>query len=607
MNVETIVHNKASPLLSDESFRLEWDSLCDRCPWATAFQSHRFARVWFSIYRRQFEPLLLTSRSAGGALQGMLVLARSIVNGSLSVVGGCQAEYQAWVCEPGIGEAFPKAALAALRREFPGAQVTFRYLPASTPTAWLADPQVSRLCLLRTHRRPVWEFGTGEGIAASLKKANNKNRLRQLKKLGPFEFTRVTNPAEVEALFDEMVGLYDLRHGAVHGALPFCSIDHQKEFHVAMLREPGLMHATVMRVGGRLAAAHFGVCSKSEVHFGTIVHDPRLAKHSPGKLQFLLLAQLLQQEGFGQADLTPGDDAYKERHATAWDEVHTLDVFPSPLARAKAAAGLGLSGAVKRLLKQRGITTCEARHQARRFRRPARAASTLVRSVCAWVGGRCETWVYLRDLGACPELAAGAGTEPAAATGRARFCIRRDAWGDLLAYHPTSTGLSRQTFLSTAMARLEAGEHAYTATDAGRLIYLAWMAERPSPEIVADALPGLAIPPDSALVQDLYLFDEAPRPLPALALRAMLRDARCASLQRAIVLDSGANTACRYLLESTGFGYAGSIKCETRFGRRHRRAEGTERLAASAGQATPAEPRRRGRLPVQTTTAAATA
>jgi len=97
--------------------------------------------------------------------------------------------------------------------------------------------------------------------------------------------------------------------------------------------------------------------------------------------------------------------------------------------------------------------------------------------------------------------------------------IRRDDLKDLLAY----TGPSRQRFMSTALRRIEEGQHVYTRVENGRLTQCGWLIETPDEQTVAQILPRLAVPPRHALALDLQTFGKVASPLALL--RAMRNDA----------------------------------------------------------------------------------
>jgi len=57
-----------------------------------------------------------------------------------------------------------------------------------------------------------------------------------------------------------------------------------RPFHLAMMKAPALLHATVLKVEDEFAAPHFRTYSNKEVQMGIIAHNPFLGKYLPGKL-----------------------------------------------------------------------------------------------------------------------------------------------------------------------------------------------------------------------------------------------------------------------------------------------------------------------------------
>lgn len=556
MRIQLITGAEATDLLARQQFLEEWAALHARCPWATSFQSHRFARAWYGTYPDLYEPVLIVSRGADGLLRGLLTLARSKTDRLLVVAGWEQAEYHSWVCAPEDGNLFPMHAARELRRAFPAASLLFRYLAPGTPLRWLKSPEGRRYCLAKSYRRPLLRLGDGSEIIQSLKKSSNKSRLKRLEKLGGFEFRRVTDVGEYESLFERIVTLYDFRHGAVQGSDPFCTIDRQKEFHVAMMKA-GLLHVTVMKVAGQLAAAHFGVISRGELQLGTIVHDPLLAKHSPGKFQILLLSKMLHEEGFERFDLTPGGDSYKERFTNAADETHILHVLPTPAARARAHAIWETKEATKRRLSRRGLSPAEARFRVRRLRQPAVLARALLHSVRDWAWSDHELRLYLRDT-----------ARPL--HDRTGITVRRDSLEDLLLYKPADGAESRQAFLSCALQRLESGQHAYTVTDGGRLRCCVWLDGQPGQDLHdVGSLSGFSLPAASAVVHDYRTFGPpVDAPPPTDVLRAVLVEAAAVpGVQRTVLAARGEDEALAQAARRLGFEHTSTLIRITRLGR----------------------------------------
>jgi CelD/BcsL family acetyltransferase involved in cellulose biosynthesis len=402
---------------------------------------------WYSTYHIDREAILLLSRDQQGALGGLLTLALSAKRG-LTVAGGGQAEYQVWLCEAGHSEIFPAGVLRHVRRNFPAHGLRFRYLPPATPIAWLGDRKLGLRHLLRSHSRPLVSLEDGSDIAASLAKANNKSKRRRLEKLGQLRFVKITEPAELASCFDEIIRFYDLRRLAVDGICPFQLDPQKKSFYLALAAVPNFLHVTLMRVGDQIASAHIGACGGNDVQLGLIAHNPLLARHSPGKLHLLLLAQMLRAEGFERLDLTPGGDQYKERFANVADEVHTLRLFASRIDHLKGTLTAAAEMSARAILSRCGMNPKQVKAMVSRAR-------------------------HAGPLGVLRGLLSGRANHSAAQTAPgsvATVQLHQDCLDDLLKYRPANGDESRQQFVADALRRIEKGEHFHTQTDGTNLL-----------------------------------------------------------------------------------------------------------------------------------------
>jgi hypothetical protein len=61
MRIEVITGTEARGLLAQDVFLAQWDALQARCLWATSFQSHRFARVWYGTYPDTYTPVFVVA------------------------------------------------------------------------------------------------------------------------------------------------------------------------------------------------------------------------------------------------------------------------------------------------------------------------------------------------------------------------------------------------------------------------------------------------------------------------------------------------------------------------------------------------------------------
>ncbi len=553
---------QADSLLEDPAFRAEWLGLCQRCPWATAYQQPDYAAVWYAVYRRRFEPILVLSRDGDGALQGLLALTLSARDGGLIVAGGRQAEYQTWISPPDLGGAFAAQAVRALRRSFPRAVLTFQYLPPGAPTDWLDAADMRRMYRLASHRRPLVRLQRGEEIESVLKNKRTRYRLKQLEKAGPLEFKHITDASEFAELFDTIIHYYDFRQEAMYGLSPFRHDDLKKEYTLARMSSgTARPHATVLTVGDQIASAHLGACTDKEVHLGILAHNPFLAKHSPGKFHLLFLARMLREQGYERLDLTPGDSSYKENFANDCDEVQTLTLFLSPAQRTKAVVRERVVGAVAG-----GLRTC--RVEPGRVRalvhhltgaHPVHTPSRVLRRARQWLGRQQELRIYSLETARVPDV-------------HEATQVRRDAVGDLLDYQAAEPRPSRQRFLSAALARLENGLHVYTFAENGRLQHFGWLVEAAEQFVLDEEMQDFRFPAHSAYLFDFHTAPEARgRGLFGQSLRAMLRDAAHLPETEKIYISVPAdNGPARHVIEKAGFRHESSLFEEVQFGRARR-------------------------------------
>lgn len=576
MNIELARGSEADSHLADCQFRGAWEALRENCPWGTAFQSHAFVAAWYQIYRQQYEPLLVLGRDDAGELCGLIPLAICRASGKLVPAGAHQAEYQGWICLPSAAQVFPPQAFVAICEPLGSAEAPFRYLPAGTPFEWVTEEAMARTCLLKSFRRPLMQLGDGQEVRQSLQKSGNKNRLRQLKKLGTVEFKHVTDPAEFEAVLDQAALCHDCRQLAIHGTAPFLEDELKRAFHLAMMNAPGLLHVTVLKVGDEIASFHLNVTRGRELQLYLIAHDPRFSKYSPGKLHVLFLARMLQEQGFARIDLTPGGDEYKERFANDADEVQRLSVYPSAAGRVKGIISSKLEDAARRVLERAHLTPADIRCaiedcEPRRLFAIAAAQAARGRR---WLRSTREMRVYARDISALAPM-------------NDRI-VSRDNLHHLLAHQPAIGEPSRRASLSMALRRFEDGQHVYTQLGSGRVLIFGWLLEEPATQWAAEMIPGFDVPDDSAVILNFRLpVTAAERPLAAAALQAMTQDTAQAGACHVYVAVPASADRNDSVVEQAGFIYQGSIVQRMQMGRVDVRLENLVRPSAPSKSVEP--------------------
>jgi CelD/BcsL family acetyltransferase involved in cellulose biosynthesis len=559
-----LIGSPAETLLKEEKFLQQWTALYHSCPWATPFQSVGFVSTWYDIYRSEYEPILLTERDENNDLQGLLTLALCRDSGQLVCAGVYHSEYHVWLATPEKGNSFIAAAMDLLSQKFPQQSLTFQYLPPSTPKEWLTDRGGwGKNSQLVTYRRPIMRLGDGQEVAASWRKSSNKSRFNRLKRLGEVKFEQILTQSDYTAVFDDIVTYYDLRKGAVNGVTYFFNDPLQKPFHLALMNVPNLLHVTVLRVGGKLVSAQVGLIDdqpqEKQIGFSLSAHSPFEARHSPGKLHMLMLAQEVIKQGFDTIDLTPGGDPWKERFANDHDDTHRLSVYFSRRSAQIAGVKLRLKQAIERRIRSAGMNKSEVQALARQVRdlRWNDVAGYLRRwwqkFWCRW---EYRVYVYPHCDVLTPDRVGP---------------LKQDHLDDLFLFpsdpqHPRS----RQNFLSQALERLESGQRLYTRSQQNCLEQWGWLWDSPDKCWLPEVEQEYIFPPESAWLSDYQsIRDNAD--LDRAAIKQMVDDAISNyGAQQVYTIVRSDHLKLQALLNQVGFTHTQSLYRHTTLGKTRR-------------------------------------
>jgi CelD/BcsL family acetyltransferase involved in cellulose biosynthesis len=549
MTLTLLIGADADSFLSDRTSRQQWNSLYEACPWATIFQGFDFVTTWYQIYGKLYRPILVTEVLADGSLGGSIALAVTPDSQQLIFAGAEQAEYHTWLASSDNGDTFIAAAMELIGASFPGLKLTFQYLPPAAPKQWLTLSPWAQTSILDPWTRPLMRLGDGSSLQKSLKKSANKSRLNRMKRLGDVQFEQLYEPAELAAVFDDIIGYYDFRQGAVNDSVYFQTDPLRKPFCLALMQIKDLLHVTVLKIDDRVVAAHLGLSDGKACALGIPAHSPFHAVHSPGKLQLLMLGVELAKQGFDALDLTPGGDAYKERFATDRDEVHILTVFLNDRTWQKQRTELRTwarvtAGSIaKSVLGATGIELATAKKSIEQIRR-LRLGTVKSWSQKLWGKMEYRVYVYPAD---------------AARTEHQLDSVNKDCLNDLLLFQPVECQ-TRQDFLSLCLTRLEAGQHVYTRVEQGCLVEVCWLVERQEKLVLGDLNQEYVFEPDSAMIHDYYLDSSIrDRGNSRALLQQIVNDALFIYGAKQVYITVLADDPLRVAIESTGFTYRQSI------------------------------------------------
>ncbi len=287
-----------------------------KCPWGTVFQSEGFVTTWYSTYGDQFVPVIVVGTNNDGELAGLFTLAISSDSEMLEMAGTVHTEYRTWLADPQDGNTFIESALLKLSEQFPNQSLTLSFFSPPAPLEWTKPGSTwGSRCYIKPIPCGIMAIGDGRVFRERLRKKNEKYHLNRLRRLGDLRFDQIEDPEELEAIFDEIMAFANLRLKAIHNATDLEHSPHKKSFYKNMMRMPGLLHATVMRLDGQIVSAQINMHNRDQVFLGLITHSPFYAKASPGALHMLMLGVELAKQGIPELDLTPGGD-HKDRYAT---------------------------------------------------------------------------------------------------------------------------------------------------------------------------------------------------------------------------------------------------------------------------------------------------
>ena len=556
--------DRALELLADQRFIADWRALERLCPWATPFQSPAFCLPWYRSYGAIYRPVLIGARDNAGQLTGLLPLGAQQSQPTVVVAGGRQSDYQTWLATVETGGAFIAQALPAIA-SIPGTRrLTFQYLPEGVPLETLRD---SRAVGYEEERRPrpLIAVGNADAVAEYLKqkrsRRSTKNYLNRLKRQGPVAIRRLKAPGELEPLFNTLIAFYDTRQGAANDISPFWQDTRKRAFYLELLESPELLHMTVLTAGGETISGLVGFADGQTFSLAMPMFSPFHADSSPVMLHLLMLIELLHQEGFRWLDLTPGDDAFKERFATDHDTVAKVGLYFKPsevrLVRAKRNA----EALAKRGLRAVGVSpqALGSRLADIRRRGPMALAGSLVQKASGLTNrlrSRLETRVYSMSREAALSLPAESR-------------MHKDDLSSLLEFRADSGWRSRQLFLSESLKKIEKGEHVYTLVADGMLAHYGWLIEEQRTNRFPEVGLECAFPAGTAVLYDFFSHPAARgKGYYQSSLRQMARDAaNLPGTQRILISVMADNGPSRHVIEKVGFQYIGSLFLEQKLGR----------------------------------------
>jgi CelD/BcsL family acetyltransferase involved in cellulose biosynthesis/RimJ/RimL family protein N-acetyltransferase len=554
--------NEAKELFHNTEFQTKWQHLFEICEWSTVFQSLQFLEVWHRNYQEFQELIIVYEHNERNELIGLFPLSFDIKESQLCVAGTYHSEYQTWLATNENRNLFIDKSLDLLEKEFPKSSLKFMFLAPNSPLEWL-DGKWGTQSRLQKVPRPLVEIGNGEHADNSLRKKNNKGKIKQLKRSGDLQLVELKSSEDFAAHFDEIEDFARLRMSALHNVKP--NIDgRRKAFHLDLVESTDLLYPTILKVGENIASAQICVKNRDQMLLCVTAMSPVFANQSPSKIHILFIEKELAAKGISTFDLSPGD-GYKDRFATHHEDSYTLNVFFDKTAFAKYKNTRRIAKVSKEMLERLNIRKTKAftiadkiLHKLKRVK-PQTIPITIAKNIQRKIYEKKECRFYYFDAEKIKDIP------------DFEF-VRRNSIEDLLKYQPTEGWqFTTSEFHQEAMKRLADGAISYTFADENKLLHYGWLLENQEVSRVSEVGDAeFHFPPNTAVLFDFYTHSQARgKQHYQKSLSQMLHIAsQIPDVKQVFIGVLADNVPSRKVIEKIGFQYHSSLFQEVKFGKK---------------------------------------
>ncbi|MGY6521533.1 MAG: GNAT family N-acetyltransferase [Mongoliitalea sp.] len=457
LNFKLLSGVEAITLLEKADVKESWVQLIEATPDGSVFQHPSFVLDWYKIYFERFAPFALLGYD-GQELIGILALANpksSKETNHLVGAGSVFALYQSWVVKKGYLKSFWEEGIIKHVLD-KGYSINLKSLPGEHIFQELAGlPSFQKYAILEPHNNPVLDLQS-EGIKEVLGKRHFKAKFNRFQRAGQTKFYRLTEKIEFDQSISDIQTFLNLRQGAAFNKFPLAK-DPEQEAIFAKWFQSGVLQATILQLDGELIAAVMVIddFGKTSHLAGLITYSPIHAKLSPGLVHIYMLAYYLQEQGYQDLKLSPGDDAYKERFANRKELMHEVLLSKKPLELAKRKARIRF----REYLKAKGIRTMA--FQVNVSKKKADLKNKLIKVLKPLKTYSWDTIMHSLLLN----------------SSNFTIKINTDGLKDLLLVTDACLDISRWRFLEDALERLENQEKCVTIVHAGKLVLCIWYQE----------------------------------------------------------------------------------------------------------------------------------
>ena len=310
----------------------QWGELLAHSADATVFQSRAWLTGWWECFGQPDWTLHLLTAEQHGQLVALAPLYRRPARfggHELRLLGEGHSDYLLFMVRRGAEQVIDDLLQAMAVSIDEGSNALLADVPETSLLHVALQQRAStgggnaRLALHCTHRTPcprVALAGNQAGIAALLRKQSLRRHYRSLASLGPVVVTHHVDPANILSVLPQLFAMHRARWDGTATPSQFTDSANRRFYEVVTASlPPGTVWLTTVHAGRDLAAIHFGLRSGSDFIWYKPAYEVSLQRHGPGEVLLQALLQHAQAEGCREFDFARGDDAYKQRFATATD------------------------------------------------------------------------------------------------------------------------------------------------------------------------------------------------------------------------------------------------------------------------------------------------
>jgi CelD/BcsL family acetyltransferase involved in cellulose biosynthesis/predicted ATP-grasp superfamily ATP-dependent carboligase len=312
----------------------EWNALAAQNETNSVFQTHQWARSWWSSFRDQHQSKLITVRDADG-LVGLvpLVLNQSTREGVVNFLGDARADY-CDVLARRDKSAILKPVIDMLREDDCWNVIELNNIPAASQTVSVVKELCERngfFAVAGTHYPcPALVIAGHEAQAAAIM---NKESLRRkenaLRRTGVLTFRDFTLAADIEPLLDAFFDQHIARWSP--SATPSL-FEHprNRDFYRKLTREmapAGWLAFSVVEFDGAPIAFHYGFDYNGSLLWYKPSFDPSIAARSPGMVLVRHLIRSAVEKGRRELDFTVGDEPFKKRFTNVVRQTANIHIY----------------------------------------------------------------------------------------------------------------------------------------------------------------------------------------------------------------------------------------------------------------------------------------